>query len=123
MPACRLGIAPPGPPANSKQHKINLHAQPPCLAPTTPPRSTLFVGNLADNVNELELKGVFGPQPGFRQLKVVRNTRAVTAFVEYDTVEQAQAVHGSLQGAVLPSSDRGGMRIQFSKNPFGRRVG
>lgn len=25
------------------------------------------------------------------------------------------------QNAMLPSSDRGGMRIQFSKNPFGRK--
>lgn len=26
-----------------------------------------------------------------------------------------------LQGAVLPSSDRGPIRIQFSKNPFGKK--
>ena len=27
----------------------------------------------------------------------------------------------SLQGAVLQSSDRGGIRIQYSKNPFGKK--
>jgi hypothetical protein len=26
-----------------------------------------------------------------------------------------------LQGAVLTSSDRGGIRIQYSKNPFGKK--
>lgn len=30
-------------------------------------------------------------------------------------------VHGTQQGAILQSSDRGGIRIQFSKNPFGRK--
>ena len=30
-------------------------------------------------------------------------------------------VLSSLQGAVLSSSDRGGIRIQYSRNPFGRR--
>jgi hypothetical protein len=30
-------------------------------------------------------------------------------------------VHEALQGAVLSSSDRGGIRIQYSKNPYGRR--
>ncbi len=41
----------------------------------------------------------------------------------YETVEAAIAVHQSLQGAVIPSSDRGGMRIQYSKNPFGIKRG
>ena len=31
------------------------------------------------------------------------------------------AVHQSQQGAILSSSDRGGIRIQYSKNPFGRK--
>ena len=41
----------------------------------------------------------------------------------YETTETAIAVHQSLQGAVIPSSDRGGMRIQYSKNPFGIKRG
>lgn len=31
------------------------------------------------------------------------------------------AVHDAQQGAILASSDRGGIRIQYSKNPFGRK--
>ena len=34
---------------------------------------------------------------------------------------QALTCHVWLQGLVLQSSDRGGMRIQYSKNPFGKK--
>lgn len=30
-------------------------------------------------------------------------------------------IHVAFQGAVLQSSDRGGIRIQYSKNPFGKK--
>jgi hypothetical protein len=56
-----------------------------------------------------------------RQLKIVRGPKATTAFVEFVDVATAAAVHTALQGAQLPSNERGGMRVQFSKNPFGRR--
>lgn len=41
--------------------------------------------------------------------------------MEFEDVLSATTVHQSLQGAVLASSDRGGMRVQYSKNPFGKR--
>jgi hypothetical protein len=56
-----------------------------------------------------------------RQLKMVRGPKGTTTFVEFGDVGSAMMVHSALQGAVLPSSDRGGIRVQFSKNPFGRR--
>lgn len=40
-----------------------------------PPCSTLFVGNLSDEVSEAELHGLFAGQPGFKQIKVVRGAR------------------------------------------------
>eukprot|EP00882_Tetradesmus_deserticola_P027711 GHRQ01030797.1.p1 GENE.GHRQ01030797.1~~GHRQ01030797.1.p1 ORF type:complete len:146 (-),score=50.86 GHRQ01030797.1:113-550(-) len=52
---------------------------------------------------------------------MVRGSKATTAFVEFGDVATAMMVHSALQGAVLPSSDRGGIRVQFSRNPFGRR--
>jgi hypothetical protein len=52
---------------------------------------------------------------------MVRGPKSTTAFVEFGDVGSAMMVHSALQGAVLPSSDRGGIRVQFSKNPFGRR--
>lgn len=45
----------------------------------------------------------------------------VSCFVEFTGVEDAVAVHAALQGVLLHSSDRGPIRIQFSKNPFGQR--
>mmetsp|Transcript_13732 Transcript_13732/g.39795 ORF Transcript_13732/g.39795 Transcript_13732/m.39795 type:complete len:209 (-) Transcript_13732:1066-1692(-) len=85
------------------------------------PCTTLFVGNLADDVSEAELHGLFASQPGFKQMKMVRGTRSVTAFVEFDDLATAMATHGSLQGALLSSSNRGGIRLQYSKNPLGKR--
>lgn len=86
-----------------------------------PPCNTLFVGNLGDTVREEELRALFGSQPGFRQLKITRGGKAVTAFVEFGDIPSAMHVHQTQQGAVLQSSERGGIRIQYSKNPFGRK--
>lgn len=91
----------------------NQHDNPPC--------NTLFIGNLGDNVSEAELRGLFTHQPGFLQLKLVRGARSTSCFVEFADVATAMAVHQSQQGAILASSDRGGVRIQFSKNPFGKK--
>jgi hypothetical protein len=86
-----------------------------------PPCNTLFIGNLGDNVDEQELRDLFSSQPGYKQLKLVRGQKLVNCFVEYVDVTTAVMVHNLLQGAVLPTSDRGGIRIQFSRNPYGKR--
>jgi len=86
-----------------------------------PPCNTLFIGNLGDGTDEVELRSIFGSQPGFRQIKLNRGARGITCFVEYDDVVNAMAVHQSQQGAVLQSSDRGAVRIQYSRNPFGKK--
>eukprot|EP00878_Enallax_costatus_P016607 GHUV01017425.1.p1 GENE.GHUV01017425.1~~GHUV01017425.1.p1 ORF type:complete len:239 (+),score=59.96 GHUV01017425.1:155-871(+) len=86
-----------------------------------PPCNTLFIGNLSDNVDEGELQGLFSTQPGFAQLKVVRNARNISCFVEYESVASAMQCHTTQQGAVLRSSDRGPIRIQYSKNPLGKK--
>jgi hypothetical protein len=51
----------------------------------------------------------------------VRTAKSTTAFVEFTDVQSAMMVHEMLQGAVLTSSDRGGIRVQYSKNPYGKR--
>jgi hypothetical protein len=51
----------------------------------------------------------------------VRTAKSTTAFVEFTDVQSAMLVHEMLQGAVLTSSDRGGIRVQYSKNPYGKR--
>ncbi|XP_076955145.1 uncharacterized protein LOC143629882 [Bidens hawaiensis] len=86
-----------------------------------PPCNTLFIGNLGENINEEELRGLFSMQPGFKQMKVLRQERHTVCFIEFEDVSSATNVHHSLQGAVIPSSGSVGMRIQYSKNPFGKR--
>ncbi|XP_077238268.1 RNA-binding (RRM/RBD/RNP motifs) family protein [Tasmannia lanceolata] len=116
----QVALPPPPPPAP-------VPAPPPVgYAPVqnmkdNPPCNTLFIGNLGENIIEEELRGLFSVQPGYKQMKVLRHERNTVCFIEFDDVNSAITVHHTLQGAVLPSSGRGGVRIQFSKNPFGRR--
>ncbi|KAH7674843.1 RNA binding protein (contains RRM repeats) protein [Dioscorea alata] len=77
------------------------------------PCNTLFIGNLGENVNEEELRGLFIVQPGYKQMKVLRQERNTVCFIEFEDVSSATVVHQNLQGAVLTSSGRGGMRIQY----------
>lgn len=86
-----------------------------------PPCNTLFIGNLGEKTSEAELRALFAGQPGFRQMKVLRQGKSTVCFVEMQDIPSASNVHSALQGAVLNTSDRGGLRIQYSKNPFGRK--
>ncbi|MBA0711090.1 hypothetical protein Golax_010319, partial [Gossypium laxum] len=76
-----------------------------------PPCNTLFIGNLGENINEEELRGLFSAQPGFKQMKILRQERHTVCFIEFEDVSTATNVHHSLQGAVIPSSGSVGMRI------------
>ncbi|XP_020264744.1 cell wall integrity protein scw1 isoform X2 [Asparagus officinalis] len=114
-PVPQVALPPPAPlPAPSGYAPVqNSKDNPPC--------NTLFIGNLGENTNEEELRGLFSVQPGYKQMKVLRQERNTVCFIEFDDVNSAIAVHQNVQGAVLPSSGRGGIRIQFSKNPFGQK--
>ncbi|KAL8217337.1 hypothetical protein R6Q57_020710 [Mikania cordata] len=70
-----------------------------------PPCNTLFIGNLGENINEEDLRGLFSMQPGFKQMKVLRQERHTVCFIEFEDVNSATNVHHSLQGAVIPSSE------------------
>ncbi|KAM7483968.1 hypothetical protein LguiB_008551 [Lonicera macranthoides] len=99
------------------------HAPAPLPAPSSyvpvqntkdnPPCNTLFIGNLGENINEEELRGIFILQPGFKQMKILRQERHTVCFIEFEDVNSATNVHRSLQGAVIPSSSSIGMRIQY----------
>lgn len=79
---CMLTVAPTFSAPQAEDGQPMVPVQPTGFAPVTnlgdnPPCSTLFVGNLGDNISEQELRGLFGTQPGFKQLKVsARGARA-----------------------------------------------
>jgi len=109
-------------PSSAPSHRVQA-VYVPSVGPNgdNPPCNTLFVGNLGDNVQESELQALFGSSKGFRMVKLVRGPRNTTCFVEYDDTDTAAAAHAAHQGAVLASSDRGGIRVQYSKNPYGKK--
>ena len=81
------------------------------------------MGNLGDSIQEADLHGIFGELVGFRQLKLVRSGRNFTCFVEFSDIPSATAAKGRLHGCIVTGCGRGGIRIQYSKNPFGKKRG
>ncbi|RXI09639.1 hypothetical protein DVH24_028863, partial [Malus domestica] len=119
---------------------VQMHPPPPVPAPSSyvpvlntkdnPPCNTLFIGNLGETINEEELRGLFSSQPGFKQMKILRQERHTVCFIEFEDVNSATNVHHALQGAVIPSSGSDGflfcvlydpMLSQIDQNPFGKR--
>jgi hypothetical protein len=102
---------------------VPMPTPPPIAAPSSyvpvqnikdnPPCNTLFIGNLGENINEEELRSLLSAQPGFKQMKILRQERHTVCFIEFEDVNSATNVHHNLQGAVIPSSGSIGMRIQY----------
>lgn len=87
-----------------------------------PPCDTLFVGNLSPNMTEADVEAYFRNLMGdrFAACKLSRSVaNRVSAFVQFVDIATAEEVHASQQGVEMPGSDRGPMRIQFSKNALG----
>ncbi|KAI0232809.1 hypothetical protein LSAT2_016914 [Lamellibrachia satsuma] len=89
------------------------------MTATNAPCSTLFVANLGPFCSEQELKELFGSFPGFSRLRMHNKGGSPVAFVEYQDVRYATEAFNRLQGFVLLSSERGGIRIEFAKNKMG----
>lgn len=62
-----------------------------------PPCNTLFVANLGDLCTETEVEQHFAQFPGYRQSKLMKTARAVTAFIEFADIPSATQVHTSQQ--------------------------
>lgn len=77
------------------------------------------MANLGQFVSEQELKDVFGTFAGFSRLRMHNKGGSPVAFVEYQDIRYAAQAMNSLQGFVLVSSDRGGIRIEYAKNKMG----
>ncbi|KAK3220177.1 hypothetical protein Dsin_014147 [Dipteronia sinensis] len=82
------------------------------------PCSTLFIANLGPNCTEDELKQVLSLYPGFSMLKLRAKGGMPVAFADYEEIDQANRVMEELQGSMLPSSDRGGMHIEYFSTFF-----
>ncbi|KAJ9190315.1 hypothetical protein P3X46_001531 [Hevea brasiliensis] len=80
------------------------------------PCSTLFIANLGPNCTEDELKQSLSQYPGFNVLKMRAKGGMPVAFADFEEVEQANKVMEDLQGTLLPSSDRGGMHIEYARS-------
>lgn len=80
------------------------------------PCSTLFIANLGPNCTEDELKQVISKYPGFNTLKVRARGGMPVAFADFQGIDQATEVLNALQGCTLPSSDRGGMHIEYARS-------
>ncbi|KAB2007959.1 hypothetical protein ERO13_D10G062300v2 [Gossypium hirsutum] len=78
--------------------------------------STLFIANLGPNCTEYELKQVLSKYPGFNMLKIRAKGGMPVAFADFEQVEQATKVMTDLQSSLLPSSDRGGMHIEYARS-------
>lgn len=84
--------------------------------------STLFVGNLSPSVTQAELENLFSRCTGFRRVRLnIKDERAPVAFVEFtDTIYSTQAMQ-QCQNVPLPSSEKGGIRIEFARNKMSNR--
>ncbi|XP_010686078.1 U2 small nuclear ribonucleoprotein B'' isoform X2 [Beta vulgaris subsp. vulgaris] len=78
--------------------------------------STLFIANLGPNCSEDELRQALSQYPGFNGLKLRAKSGMPVAFADYEEVEQATNAMQALQGSMLPSSDRGGMHIEYARS-------
>lgn len=80
------------------------------------PCSTLFIANLGPNCTEDELKQALSVYPGFNMLKMRARGGMPVAFADFEEVEQANIAMEGLQDSMLPSSDRGGMHIEYARS-------
>lgn len=78
--------------------------------------STLFIANLGPDCTEEELKQILSQYTGFNNLKVRSRGGMPVAFADFQDVEKATEAMSALQGSTLPSSDRGGMHIEYARS-------
>jgi hypothetical protein len=100
------------------------HQYPPVNpADQNPPCNTLYVGNLPIDTAEDELKAVFSKQRGYKRLCFRTKQNGPMCFVEFEDVSFATKALNDLYGYPLSNSNKGGIRLSFSKNPLGVRSG
>jgi len=91
------------------------------LADQNLPCNTLYVGNLLINASEDELKCLFSTQLGYKRLCFRTKQSGSMCFVESQDASFATKALHKLNGYLLRNSIKGGIRLNFSKNPLGVR--
>lgn len=87
-----------------------------------PPCNTLYVGNLAPDTSEDELKQLFSRVRGYRRLCFRMKHQGPMCFVEFEDTSHATRALKEYYGWQLSNSNsKGGIRLSFSKNPLGVR--
>ncbi|EDV28906.1 uncharacterized protein TRIADDRAFT_52243 [Trichoplax adhaerens] len=82
--------------------------------------STLFVANLGRNITDKELRDIFGRCVGFRRLRMHKKPGfPTTAFIEFANIQFATQALNALQGAIIQSSECGGIRIEYARKKMG----
>ncbi|KAJ3262687.1 hypothetical protein HDU77_000268 [Chytriomyces hyalinus] len=92
-----------------------------CPADQNPPCNTLYVGNLATNTNETELRDLFSRVIGYKRMSYRMRPNGPMVFVEFESISSAQQALQDMHGTLLSTSTKGGIRLSFSKNPLGVR--
>ncbi|XP_057837867.1 U1 small nuclear ribonucleoprotein A isoform X1 [Cryptomeria japonica] len=81
-----------------------------------PPCSTLFVANLGPTCTEAELGSVLSRFKGFKMMKMQTKGGMPVAFVDFEDATCSTEALKKLQDTLLPSSDRGGMHLEYAKS-------
>ncbi|XP_020099794.1 uncharacterized protein LOC109718167 isoform X2 [Ananas comosus] len=81
-----------------------------------PPCSTLFIANLGTTCTKEELEEVLTKHSGYYMLKMRRRGGMPVAFADFEDVESSSAAMKSLQGTLLPTSDRGGLHLEYARS-------
>lgn len=92
-------------------------------ADQNPPCNTLYVGNLPVDTSEEELKAIFQKARGYKRLCFRTKQNGPMCFVEFEDISHATRALHEYYGRPLHNSNKGGIRLSFSKNPLGVRPG
>ncbi|OLL24516.1 Cell wall integrity protein scw1 [Neolecta irregularis DAH-3] len=90
-------------------------------ADQNPPCNTLYVGNLPMTTREDELKALFSSRLGYKRLCFRTKAQGPMCFVEFENEQCSTATLAEMQGHMLSNSNKGGIRLSYSKNPLGVR--
>ncbi|ESO90845.1 hypothetical protein LOTGIDRAFT_122701, partial [Lottia gigantea] len=125
-PPATMGIPHPSyattPILTSPTSAMNMTTTTNMMTSPTVPCSTLFVANLGQFCSEQELKDLFGTFQGFSRVRMHNKGGSPVAFVEFQDLRTATEAMARLQGFMLLSSDRGGIRIEYARNKMGEAV-